>query len=154
IALRRAAAGWPRRATWPEWASLFESRLQPLLGKSEDWSMFAPVLDELAGLGAVAEATRLGAAVERARAVSALRESLEHLRFPEGRFERRGVNVLSVTAARGLRFPLVIVAGLDEGRFPGRLRQDPLLLDRERRRIGPGGRLPLKTERGEEEKLL
>lgn len=67
---------------------------------------------------------------------------------------RRGVNLISAGAARGLRFPLVIVPGLHEGRFPARLRQDPFLLDAERREIGRPPQLPLKSQRGEEEKLL
>jgi ATP-dependent helicase/DNAse subunit B len=46
---------------------------------------------------------------------------------------------------------LVIIPGLDEGRFPAKLRQDPLLLDSERRRLEP---LPLKSKRIEEERLL
>jgi superfamily I DNA/RNA helicase len=65
-----------------------------------------------------------------------------------GRFQRDGVNILSTSAARGLRFPMVIIPGLDEGRFPARLRQDPLLLDAERRWMED---LPIKSRRAEEE---
>jgi ATP-dependent helicase/DNAse subunit B len=61
------------------------------------------------------------------------------------------VNLLSTSAARGLRFPLVIIPGLDEGRFPAKLRQDPLLLDAERLSMGT---LPVKSRRADEEKLL
>ena len=82
---------------------------------------------------------------------AALVQSIESLFYAEGQFQRRGVNLLSTSAARGLRFPLVIIPGLEEGRFPAKLRQDPLLLDSERRRIG---RLPIKSRRMEEERLL
>lgn len=64
------------------------------------------------------------------------------------------MNLLSPASARGLRFPLVIIPALDEGKFPARLRQDPFLLDAERRNIGEPPRLPLKSQRGEEERLL
>jgi RecB family exonuclease len=87
--------------------------------------------------------------VERLR--SALAEALSSRSYPVGRFQRSGVNILSTSAARGLRFPLVIIPGLDEGRFPAKLRQDPLLLDAERSSLRT---LPLKFKRIDEEKLL
>ena len=82
---------------------------------------------------------------------SLLDEAVQSIRYPAGRFQRSGVNLLGVSAARGLRFPLVVVPGLDEGRFPSRLRQDPLLPDSERRRFAG---LPLRGARAVEEKLL
>jgi ATP-dependent helicase/nuclease subunit B len=82
---------------------------------------------------------------------SALEELIASFSYPAGRFQRSGVNLLSAGAARGLRFPLVIIPGLDEGRFPAKLRQDPLLQDSERKQLKG---LPLKGRRIEEEKLL
>ena len=148
-AIRDAAAGWPEALSWREWAELLEARLSGPLGTAADWSLFSTALDDLGSLDDISPEGR----VPRPRMTRMLAETLASLSHPEGRFLRSGVNILSVTAARGLRFPLVIVLGLDEGRFPSHLRQDPLLLDRERRSIG-AGRLPLKSERGEEEKLL
>ncbi len=151
--LRSAGAGWPEILAWREWAELLQTRLEPLLASSEDWDGFSSVLDDLSQLSDAAAQARIEARVSRARLTSALRESLSALKIPEGRFMKSGVNLLSPGAARGLRFPLVIIPGLDEGKFPARLRQDPLLLDAERSHIG-NSRLPLKSQRGEEEKLL
>lgn len=149
-ALRNAAAGWPPSLPWSGWTRLLAERLQPLLGASEDWSRFSMALDDIAALEPVHGAQPIA----RSRALAALEESLASLTRPEGRFLRDGVNLLSTAAARGLRFPLVIVPGLEEGKFPARLRQDPLLLDRERERIGRPPRLPLKSLRADEERLL
>lgn len=149
-ALRDSAAGWPASLPWSGWARLLEERLEPLLGASEDWERFSTALDDLAALEPVHGAQP----VARSRALAALGEALASLTRPEGRFLENGINLLSTAAARGLRFPMVIVPGLEEGKFPARLRQDPLLLDRERERIGKPSRLPLKSLRAEEEKLL
>jgi ATP-dependent helicase/DNAse subunit B len=147
--LRQAAAGWPQSLSWQEWARFLELRLEPVLGGSEDWHRFSTVLDELAlldGVGGDASGT-----ISLEEVKTALVKSIASLSYPAGRFERSGVNLLSTGAARGLRFPLVIIPGLDEGRFPAKLRQDPLLLDSERRILG---NLPLKSKRIDEEKLL
>lgn len=155
--LRQAAAGWPEALSWKEWARFLEDRLEPLLGASEDWSPFSSVLDELGNLEALSaiqdpgqgRPSREQISADRLRAI--LRESIALLSVPAGRFRSGGVNILSTGAARGLRFPLVIIPGLDEGRFPAKLRQDPLLLDSERRWLR---NVPLKSMRAEEEKLL
>jgi ATP-dependent helicase/nuclease subunit B len=150
-ALRGAAAGWPVLLSWKEWSFFLEQRLQPVLGSSGDWDALANVFDELAALDKVAGTATLSPQIPRDVLVSTLRESIGWLSRPEGRFNRSGVNLLSLTAARGLRFPLVLIPGLEEGRFPARPRQDPLLLDAERAVIGD---LSIKSARLEEEKLL
>jgi len=153
-ALRGAAAGWPTKGTWSEWAQLLEEKFELLLGHSEDWPALASVFDDLGALGELAGEDSSKRQASRTRMVAAISEVLADLSRPEGRFLRTGVNLLSATAARGLRFPLVIIPGLEEGKFPARLRQDPLLLDAERMRIGRPPKLPLKSLRGEEEELL
>src|SRR4030095_4767715 len=119
-ALRQAAVEWPDLLSWQGWADFLEQSLQPLLGLSEEWSVFSNALDNLASLGEVAETARIEQKVARALLVSALKESLNSLSLPHGSFQRSCVNMLSLAAARGLRFPLVIIAGLDEGRFPSK----------------------------------
>jgi ATP-dependent helicase/nuclease subunit B len=153
-ALRRATADWPESDTWPGWAALLQDRLESLLEKSEDWPAFSNVFDDLASLGELPMAGDRGSRVSRARIVPILAEAVDTLGCPEGRFQRSGVNLLSAAAARGLRFPLVIIPGLEEGRFPARLRQDPMLLDAERRQLGRPPLLPLKSLRLDEEELL
>jgi RecB family exonuclease len=160
--LRQAAADWPEGLSWQDWARFIEQRLDPIVGASGDWTLFSNVLDELEGLPGfeirdsrfeIGEATGRAqgewAPAEKMR--SALAESISSFSCPVGRFQRSGVNILSTSAARGLRFPLVIIPGLEEGRFPAKLRQDPLLLDSERLWIEG---LPIKSKRADEEKLL
>ena len=148
--LKQAAADWPAFMSWQDWTTMIEQRLEPLLGNSEDWPLFSSVLDELGGLETLNRFEIKGRVpVERLR--SALAEALSSRSYPVGRFQRSGANILSTSAARGLRFPLVIIPGLDEGRFPAKLRQDPLLLDAERSSLRT---LPLKFKRIDEEKLL
>ncbi len=164
--LMQSSSGWPANLSWEDWADYLDRSLEPLLGVSEDWAAFSTVLDEVRNLGVLDgfgiressfEIEKSEAAVARTGLVSAerlkgaLEQAIESLSYPEGQFQRSGVNLLSTSVARGLRFPLVIIPGLEEGRFPAKLRQDPLLLDSERRRIG---RLPIKAKRMEEERLL
>jgi ATP-dependent helicase/nuclease subunit B len=155
--LRQAAADWPARLSWQEWASFLEQRLEMIVGTSGDWLFFSTVLDELGNLQALNGSEIRDPGFEEAHDVSreglktALVESLSSLSYPAGRFQRSGVNLLSTSAARGLRFPLALIPGLDEGCFPAKVRQDPLLLDSERLRMGT---LPIKSKRMDEEKLL
>jgi hypothetical protein len=152
--IRRAASSWPAVSTWPDWARFLEERLAPLFGASPDWRALAQVLDQLSGLGEVNLRAGTDPLVPRRRLYGALAEGIRTLTSPDGRFLRSGVNLLSVSAVRGLRFPLVLVPDLEEARFPARLRQDPLILDEERARIGSGDRVPLRRLRMDEERLL
>jgi RecB family exonuclease len=74
------------------------------------------------------------------------------------RFGQGGPNVLSLMGARGLSFRTVIVPGLVEKSFPLPRRQDPILLDSERRaldhRRDDGGFLPARADGASEEELL
>jgi RecB family exonuclease len=157
LQIRQSSAGWPAALPWNKWAAALEQRLAPLLGESEDWPSFASILDEIGSLsvmrspeiGAPGIGTGDSVPVERMR--SALFEAISSRAHPVGSFQRSGVNLLSTSASRGLRFPLVLVPGLDEGRFPAKLRQDPLLFDDERASMGS---LPVKSRRMDEEKLL
>jgi ATP-dependent helicase/nuclease subunit B len=150
-AVRQAVADMPVACSWHEWADSLGKNLLPLLGASEDWPLFSAIIDEIRSLDLVCRSARLENQVPLARLVEALKESMEGLGCPTGRFQRSGVNLLSINAARGLRFPLVVIPGLEEGKFPARLRQDPLLLDAERKQLDP---LPLKLRRGKEEEML
>ena len=154
--LRMAAADWPARISFAEWSKFLRRRFGKILKTSPDWPYLSSVLDEIAGLETLALA-QSGAhntkyeICSAAKIRSLLDEVAHSLTYPAGRFQRSGVNILGVSAARGLRFPLVVIPGLDEGRFPSRLRQDPLLPDTERRRLRS---LPQRGARALEEKLL
>ena len=76
---------------------------------------------------------------------------------PTARFGE-GVSVLPMISVRGLRFKAVFIPGLVERVFPSIVRQDPLLLDEDRRKINEffEGKVLLteKMERLDEEKLI
>ena len=80
------------------------------------------------------------------------RQALEQTHEPTLPFEGGGIFIGDVMSARGLSWPLVIVVGLVEKSFPRLIREDPLLLDDERRQISPN--LPLKRRGHAEERLL
>ncbi len=79
-------------------------------------------------------------------------KAIEAEREPTGKFQGGGIFVGDVMSARGLSFPFVMVLGLVEKSFPRVIREDPLLLDDERRQISPD--LPLKQRGYDEEHLL
>ncbi len=112
-------------------------------------------LDTLSGLDALGEPPT----PERFRA--RVRDLLADARPAIGAFERNEPAVVSLMAARGVPFDLVIVPGLVEKSFPQPAQQDPILLDAERERLaaqlaraGKPADVPLKARRREEEELL
>lgn len=70
-------------------------------------------------------------------------------RSPGYRYGRVWVGPLE--AARGRTFEVVAVPGLSERAFPRVIREDPMLLDRERRAISP--ELPVRSDLAERERL-
>ena len=112
-------------------------------------------LDALSGLDALGEPPT----PDRFRA--RVRDLLADARPAIGAFERNEPAVVSLMAARGVPFDLVIVPGLVEKSFPQPARQDPILLDAERdqfaallARAGAKADIPLKARRRDEEELL
>jgi hypothetical protein len=112
-------------------------------------------LDALSGLDALGEPPM----PDRFRA--RVRDLLDDARPAVGAFERNEPAVVSLMAARGVPFDLVIVPGLVEKSFPQPARQDPILLDAERdqlaallARAGCPADLPRKARRRDEEELL
>ncbi len=90
-----------------------------------------------------------------------MRRHLEQAQTRLGSLRGAGPVVAGLMAARGLPFKVVALPGLTEGLFPAVARQDPILLDGERRalnaamaKVGAGGRLSLKSERLKEDRLL
>ena len=96
------------------------------------------------------------ASVTFADFAATVRRLVADRREPCGRVGRDGVAVLAVEELRGLAFETIVFCGLSEGGFPPRPRQDPLLLDDERRAVNArvGSHLPLKSEREDESQVL
>jgi hypothetical protein len=64
-----------------------------------------------------------------------LQKSLDNATVPPDHMEENGVWVLNPFDAAGLRFDVVLIAGLNEGIFPSLPRQDSLFSDEERQTI-------------------
>lgn len=114
------------------------------------WQQLRDIVDSVATLDQVSPEAGLEGWI------AALRSTLENDRMSAGRFQDGKVSVLSVMGARGIRHRIVFVPGMTERGFPLTARQDPILLDRERKEINEatGGGLPHKSLRPREELLL
>ena len=147
----QAAAGWQERA------ELFIELVERLLPGWRASDELAAISDRIRGLGALDAPAPVvvpaSAAGFRAAAEAAVRRAV----VSGGYFQRDGVFVGNVAAARLLRFRRVYLMGCAERTFPPLIRQDPLLPDADRARINAAadsGFLPLKRDRLEEERLL
>ena len=72
---------------------------------------------------------------EDAGPATELEEFLDHAALEGGEYQSAGpaVQMMTLHSAKGLEFPLVFIAGLEEGLFPGRRADDPGKLEEERR---------------------
>jgi RecB family exonuclease len=158
--------------------------LEGLGGEAEEWKRCAPGAARAAFLGALAERwiDGLGAGSSADPALAVLQDVLEELRqaalvdpaqsgeqtlallrgLIEGRdlplrdADRGGVRVLDGMQARGHLFEHLFIIGLNAGRFPRPLAEDPFLPEEARRRLRDQRRLPLPLRRNdaEERQLL
>jgi ATP-dependent helicase/nuclease subunit B len=115
----------------------------------------------LAALGTLAGLDELGEPPTPERFRARVRDLLAETRPAIGHFGRNEPTVVSLMAARGVPFDLVIVPGLVEKSFPQPARQDPILLDAERdklsellARAGHKVEIPRKARRRDEEEML
>jgi RecB family exonuclease len=140
---------WQRCRTWTllaESAATFLGRFHPPNRECEQ------VQEALASLGNL---DRLGEAVDLVEFRAAAEARLNASSRQVGILEQTGIHLLSLSAARHTRFRVVFVPGLAERSFPVPGRQDPILLDDERRALSaPDAALPLKSARPQEERLL
>ena len=137
-----ALAGLPQSASWGTWVAELAALAPRVLRRPE---RALAVLGELLPM---AEVGPVG--LEEVRTVLAERLSTLEVDPPEYREGR--VFVGRPEQARGRSFRLVFVPGLAERVFPQRPREDPLLLDDERRRLAPA--LRTQEQRGHAERLL
>jgi hypothetical protein len=105
------------------------------------------VLGALAGLGEL-EAFQTRVSLDEFRAL--LDDALAAPAEAESDMRESAVYVGELDASLGLGFPLTVVPGLVEGGFPAPVREDPVLLDEERRRWPD---LPQSTDRRQRERV-
>ncbi len=149
--------------TSPTWGSKAKA-MNNLLANIAQWEspkagdpMLEEVRDEIEGLSyldGVGHPTT-------SEFMHAVQSVLENASVPSGRFQRNGPAIVSVMAARGLNFDVVVVPGLIDGYFPAKPSEDPILTENERVEINkllggtPQKPLTLKTlRRYDEERLL
>lgn len=113
-------------AGWPEWAERLRSVIDQWLGPESDTQAVAEVVADLATLGSL-ETQADWDTVE-----TVIEARFEGDKLPLEPLKSGGVHVGALDAIAGLSFRLVAIPGLVEGGFPGPLRPDPFLLDRER----------------------
>ncbi len=139
--LRRLAAFPSPHATYSEWRDHLEGLARAALLHPQG------VLDCLAETDPMRDVSEV--------TLDEVRESLAR-RLAEVVTRSRGsrygrVWVGPIEAARGLAFDVVAVPGLSERAFPRVLREDPMLLDRERAALSPD--LPVRSDLAERERL-
>lgn len=135
-------AAWPASALWGVWLDAFETLAPMVLRQPE---RVLTVLAELRPMAAVGPVT-----LDEVRDVLAERLSTLGYDPPLRRYGR--VFVGTPEQARGRRFAVVFVPGLAERIFPQKLREDPMLLDHFRGRLGSG--LPTQLQRLANERLM
>ena len=135
-------SGLPESTTWGEWLGSLEKLANMALRHPE---RVLSVLTELKPLGAVGPV-----GLDEVRDVLVDRLSTLEVEPPKSRFGC--VFVGTPEHARGRSFEVVFIPGLAERSFPARLREDPVLLDASRRKLG--ARLPTQESRVLQERLL
>jgi ATP-dependent helicase/nuclease subunit B len=142
----------PRKGTWKEIAEAIVNLMEAYFEESEGREAIFEILRDMVSLDSfIAE-------VDRRQFQEIFAEALKVKKLKQGAFQMGGVCVLDLMPARGLSFRVVFIPGLVERVFPAPARQDPLLLDHERRKmndvLGKKGNIPLKRLRFHEEKIL
>jgi len=141
LPLLDALAALPARATWGAWLDALSALATRALRQPQ---RVLAVLSELAPMAGVGP-------VELREVQLVLARRLVEVAVPPPKRRYGRVFVAPAEAARGLAFDFVSVPGLAEKLFPRDIREDPLLLDRQRAALGAG--LPTNAERLGRERL-
>jgi ATP-dependent helicase/nuclease subunit B len=135
-------AALPQRAPWGEWLDHLRALVAVALREP------TPVLAALAELDPMAPVGPVG--LDEVQIV--LGERVRDVTDPPPRRRYGAVFVGTTRAARGLAFDVVFVPGIAENVFPGKILEDPLLLDEQRRAFEAAG-LATEVERAAGERL-
>ncbi|MCE9583871.1 MAG: PD-(D/E)XK nuclease family protein [Planctomycetes bacterium] len=139
--------GWGALAT--AWERFFEQRLDAKKDEAT-WKALQSALHALSALEGC------GSSPDGRGFAFAFSRSLASARIPVHPQPADGVALLDAMSARGHRFRVAILLGLNEREWPAVPREDPYLPDASRRRIAAttGCRLREKMERSSEERML
>jgi ATP-dependent helicase/nuclease subunit B len=126
IPLLEDLASWSTTAIWREWLD----RIQSLASKYVyDNQALTGLLDELEPLADIGP-------VDLRSVIDLLSEHLRNIRVPTNEPRYGKVFAGSIEDVRGMAFHSVFLPGLCEGSFPKLLREDPLLLNEQRAKLG------------------
>ncbi|MCX6900151.1 MAG: PD-(D/E)XK nuclease family protein [Verrucomicrobia bacterium] len=153
--LTRSVARLPQDGKWSEFTAATQVSAKELLADSPERET---AFNQLRALDALDD---YRASASREDFALYARKAFEAARLPEGAFQEGGPFVGGIMAARGVSWPMVIVPGLVEKGWPRQLREDPVLLDDERRELNkvlPAedgmARLEEKVARGRDEERM
>jgi RecB family exonuclease len=143
----------PTRATWATHLDYLQILLARYVEGAEDVILALRGLERFTALEAEVDFDWFLDVVKRA--IGTLR-SEDVIDNRPGAFAARGVNVVAVNSLVGIEFARVWILGATERAFPSPVRQDPILLDEERRDISKrsGLRLAPRSDRGRQEALV
>ena len=143
----------PVRATWATHLDYLQSLLVRYVEGAEGVILALRGLERFTALEAEVDFDWFLDVVKRA--IGTLR-SEDVIDSRPGAFAARGVNVVAVNSLAGIEFARLWILGATERAFPPPVRQDPILLDEERRAISArsGLRLAPRSDRGSEEALV
>jgi ATP-dependent helicase/nuclease subunit B len=143
----------PPRASWARHLDYLQSLLMRYVDGAEDVVIALRGLERFTALEAEVDFDWFLDVVTRA--IQTLR-SEDVIDSRSGAFAARGVNIVAVNSLVGIEFARVWILGVTERTFPPPVRQDPILLDREREAISKRAATPLapRSARGSEEALV
>lgn len=140
------------KSTWTGFSTILVDLVRDIFEPSDGTDVVCGVIGGLAVLDDVSSRVSFGSFS------TVLESALTVPTRSRGRFAHDGVNVLSLGQARGVSFKAVFMPGLSERDIPGKVVQDPFLMDHERIRLNDmsGGTVKLSEKSGriEEEALL
>lgn len=151
--LSRRLRAAPARASWATHLDYLQTLLVRYVEGAADVILALRGLERFTALEAEVDFDWFLDVVQRA--IGTLR-SEDVIEGRPGAFAARGVNVVAVNSLVGIEFARVWILGAAERAFPPPVRQDPILLDEERREISKrsGLRLAPRSDRGREEALV
>ena len=126
IPLLEELASWPKSGLWRDWLDRIRSVASKYIHESRTVTDFLDELDPLSDIGPV----------DLRRVIDLLSDHLRNMRDSTNAPRYGKVFAGSIEDARGMTFDCVFLPGLCEGSFPRLLREDPLLLNEQRAKLG------------------
>lgn len=122
--------GIPDKGTWSKIVGEVEQLLTVFFEDGKEKQAILKILTPLRGLDAIEDA------VDYQAVCDLISDVLGETSFPKGSFQGEGVTVCPPAPAQNIRFKVVFIPGMLENKYPSPIRQDPLIPDQERKKLG------------------